>query len=390
MSRPTTDTCEDAGLTMSEPVTATAETIKAHRTRASWSTRKKDQAPRGVFRHPSSTARATIWAIRYFCAAGHLHKEKVGPIKSDAIRAYHDRRARALGDAGWCPGVARERERARIEAERKNEARRVGFRSFAEAHISWAQQHVRSWKNTRTMLRAAATAFGDAKLDTVTSADVERFRDRLMERGASRATCNRYRDTLSGLFRRAIRWGLVTANPVKAVSKLRESGGRLLWLSHEEERAVGEALPGPLRALFTVSVHTGLRWSEQLALRWRDVDFLTGTMTVVRSKNGDSRGVPMNRLVRSVLMDLAAQRARPDDPAELVFQGVGRADRFFPPAVAGAAAALRKNGRDAGRLDGYTWHSNRHVRLPVGRRGGQPPRDSGSRRVEDVQHGRQI
>jgi hypothetical protein len=35
------------------------------RTRGSWSTKKKDPAPRGVYRHPSGD-----WAIRFTCGAG--------------------------------------------------------------------------------------------------------------------------------------------------------------------------------------------------------------------------------------------------------------------------------------------------------------------------------
>jgi integrase len=155
------------------------------------------------------------------------------------------------------------------------------------------------------MIRAAIKAFGERKLlDEITTADVERFRDDILDRGASRATANRYRDTLSSLFSRACRLGLVERNPVKGASKFKEAGGRVLWLSPEEEAAVREALPPHLRPLFTVSIHTGLRWSEQLALEWKDADFLTGTLTVMRSKNGRSRQVPMNSLVRSWLRTL--------------------------------------------------------------------------------------
>lgn len=330
--------------------------------RRPWSTKKMDRdAPRGIFRHPSSTERATIWAIRYYCAGGHLHKERVGPLKSDAIRTYYERRARAHQEPGWCPRMVHERERARLEAERERAAKRITFGMFAEQYIEWSRQHKRSWKNTRTMMRAAAAAFGARKLDEITTGDVERFRDSLFERGVTRATCNRYRDTLSGLFHRGIRLGLVERNPVKGVTKFKEVGGRVLWLSAEEEAAVSEALPSPLRPLFSISVHTGLRWGEQLALRWRDVDFLTGTITVTRSKNGYARQIPMNSLVRSSLMDLAACRQHPEDPTEQVFQDVGRADRFFPPAVQRASQTLQKAGRDASRLLGYTWHSNRHT-----------------------------
>jgi integrase len=61
--------------------------------------------------------------------------------------------------------------------------------------------------------------------------------------------------------------------------------------------------------LFTVAVHTGLRWSEQAALRWRDVDMLNGTLTVGRPKNGDGRVVPLNEVARSVLLDRSLAHA---------------------------------------------------------------------------------
>ena len=56
-------------------------------------------------------------------------------------------------------------------------------------------------------------------------------------------------------------------------------------------------------ALFAFSIHTGLRWSEQMALRWRDADLLAGMITVGRSKNGSGRQVPMNSMVQSVLLE---------------------------------------------------------------------------------------
>ena len=42
------------------------------------STRKKDSAPRGVFRHESGA-----WAIRFACGSGHIHEEKTGSIRKN-------------------------------------------------------------------------------------------------------------------------------------------------------------------------------------------------------------------------------------------------------------------------------------------------------------------
>jgi hypothetical protein len=45
-------------------------------TRGTWTTKKKDKAPRGVYQ-----PRKGIWAIRFTCGAGcaNPHKELVGP-----------------------------------------------------------------------------------------------------------------------------------------------------------------------------------------------------------------------------------------------------------------------------------------------------------------------
>src|SRR5262245_1486953 len=109
------------------------------------------------------------------------------------------------------------------------------------------------------------------------------------------------------MLNRAKRYGYLAENPVQGIAKFREPEGRIKFVMPGEEEAIREALRPELRPLFTASVHTGLRWSEQVALEWRHVDFLTGLITVRESKSGYSRQVPMNSVVRAVLMDLAGQ-----------------------------------------------------------------------------------
>src|SRR5262249_28082898 len=98
------------------------------------SRKKRDTAPRGVRRHPSG-----VWAIRFTCGAGCVHKERIGPLKGDAIRAYHDRRKRAHEEAGWCPATERQRQQSLAQAEQQREAKRVTFRQYAQEYISWAK-----------------------------------------------------------------------------------------------------------------------------------------------------------------------------------------------------------------------------------------------------------
>lgn len=331
-----------------------------------WSRRKKDTAPRGVRKHPGGG-----WAIRYACGAGCIHKEKVGPLKSEAIRLYHERRNRAVTEPGWCPRIETRQERERVRAERARERARLTFAEHTPDFIAWAKIHHRSWAKDGSRLSRVLPVLGPKKLDEITTADVERFLQGLLggDRPVAPATVNRYRDLLSGMFKRAIRLGLLTANPVKGIPKLKEAGGRLVYLPPAtedrpayEEDALSDTLPAGLRSAFAVSVHTGLRWSEQASLQWHDVDMLTRLIGVGRSKNGYGRRLPMNSVARSVLLDLATRRERPDDPREPVFKLAYRTvARAFECAIERAKEALRNDGKDAVHLDGYTWHGNRHT-----------------------------
>src|SRR5512146_852920 len=92
------------------------------------------------------------------------------------------------------------------------------------------------------------------------------------------------------------------------------SDHRGVSLLADEEQAVSDALAPTFRPHFLVSINTGLRYRERLDLRWANIDALTGLITVRRTKNGHARQIPMNSLVRSTLMDLAAKRKHPNDP----------------------------------------------------------------------------
>src|SRR5262245_4453939 len=93
--------------------------------RGTWSRKKKDLAPRGVFRQPSGD-----WGIRFTCGAGHKHKQRVGPLKSEALRCYHERRNRAASSPGWCPSVDSRRAREQAKEAKKREQARLGFEDY--------------------------------------------------------------------------------------------------------------------------------------------------------------------------------------------------------------------------------------------------------------------
>ena len=93
-------------------------------------------------------------------------------------------------------------------------------------------------------------------------------------------------------------------NPVATVKLTNEPKQRLRFLEPEEETILLSKCGEPLRTMVLVGIYLGVRLrSEGLTLQWRDVDFARGTLTVQSAwaKNGKSRTIPMNSLVREAL-----------------------------------------------------------------------------------------
>ena len=88
---------------------------------------------------------------------------------------------------------------------------------------------------------------------------------------------------------------------------LKEPKGRLRYLDHEEEVQLLSEAKEPLRTIILVGIYTGLRiQAEALTLKWEDIDFKRGLLTVpaAYAKSGESRAVNLNSIVKAALKQL--------------------------------------------------------------------------------------
>jgi integrase len=320
---------------------------------------------RGTQVHPKTRRRGDWW-ISWKCRHGHRHREKIGP-KSLAKEEYGRRRTQVRRE-GFC-----------LSAPRPE--RPVPFDDIVADYIHYERAHNRHpqndcfrigywrdrWK-TRSVADITRQDVEAAKLELVTARDPKRTPGRHARRTRYRpATVNRYLAALRCCFNVAIRNGKARTNPVVGTRFLKENNTRLKYLPPRAESYLLEALgEGRYRQMVIVAIHTGLRWSEQMGLQWRECDLANGVLTVLRSKHGEARHVPMNTMVRSVLVSLAGERT-PDGEA-YVFAAPGespprQAGKWFYRAVNAARTRLAKEGHtdDAQRLDGFTWHCLRHT-----------------------------
>lgn len=132
------------------------------------------------------------------------------------------------------------------------------------------------------------------------------------EKGVVRSgsTCNRYLATLSHVLSICEKqWEWIEGNPVKKISREKESRERTRFLGPEERQALLKACresENPYLFTFVaLQLSTGCRYNEIRHLRWTDVDLNKGKITIRESKNGDVRSVPVLGFVLELLRQLA-------------------------------------------------------------------------------------
>jgi integrase len=127
---------------------------------------------------------------------------------------------------------------------------------------------------------------------------------------ASPATLNRYRGSLSCVFKAACNdWGMIKESPVPKVRKRKEPRGRIRFLSlDEKERLLQVCLTSTSPFLYYIVVlalATGMRRGEILNLQWKDIDLEKGKAILHETKNGERRTVSLTGHALSILREYA-------------------------------------------------------------------------------------
>jgi len=153
---------------------------------------------------------------------------------------------------------------------------------------------VNAYNSHKDQKREAAKALEDkAKAESRELTPGERAE---VEAAIDIKTINKTLTTLGSILKAAVIGKLLNANPVALVERFKpeaqeysEETEKVQYLTPEQIRPfLAEAKPGLYRTLFTTAILTGLRQEELLALRWGDIDWVSGQVQVRRvlSRNG--------------------------------------------------------------------------------------------------------
>lgn len=162
----------------------------------------------------------------------------------------------------------------------------AAVRTFADAAVSYMEAG-----GERKHLAPLIKHFGTTKLNRIGQEQIEAAAKKIKS-GASNATLNRHVYTpTSAVLHHAARKGWC-ARPV--IARPKQPKGRVRWVTYEEaDRLILSAAPH-LRPLVTFLFATGARLSEALYLDWRNVDLNRAHVSLLDTKNGESRGVPLH------------------------------------------------------------------------------------------------
>jgi integrase len=314
--------------------------------------KKPLEKERGVFwrNHPRGsqtlfdTKQRGDWWVCWKCRRGHRHREKIGP-RALAKERYQQRRTQSRLE-GFCLEVQR-RERGPV--------------LFPDLTARWMKDHAkvmkRSWTTDRHRIETLKSLCGGKNLSEITPDLVDRYRaERLRShRPGSKSlisptTVNKEVALLKAMLNKAITWGYLDVNPLRAVKKLREPDGRLRYLDVEEIERLLAACPPHLSSIVICALHTGMRRGEILGLTWDRVDMKQRVIHVTGTKTGKNRTIPINDLLLDALRHLPRHLG-----TDYVFWNHETETRFVSIKRAWRTALKRA------KISGFRFHDLRHT-----------------------------
>lgn len=282
-----------------------------------------------------------VWYAKWRDQSGQ-HQRRLGPAWT--------------GKGAPIPGTFRRREAQAALEEILVQARRGARRqertgvTFADVAEAWFERgrFERDWSAStqvdyRSVLDAhLLRAFGDRRIESITSEQLQAWRDKFARETAddgsprrSRKTVNKIVVQMHAIFEHAIEHHGLVVNPVARVKRLRESNdpARFDFFSPQEiDLLVATAAAGrhrdPARpavseveqalraledeqdaAIYMTAAMAGLRRGELLALRWADIDFEHSSIRVYEGYSANTTGKTKSRKSRTVpMVDKVAER----------------------------------------------------------------------------------
>ena len=237
------------------------------------------------------------------------------------------------------------------------------FGEYAKGLLESAEWKAkRSSQRNEISLKNLNHTFRDVRLSDINPGSVRKYITGRKETGMSNASINRELSLLKTILYSAEYDGLIASNPIRGrrVKKLEENNSRErvildMKLKDEDLRRLIDSAASHFKPILMIAIVTGMRLSEILKMRWKDINFRLGTIRIPKenSKSKKERVVPIDMVLYNVLDSI-------EEKGEYVFinDWTGGHRKDVREAF---KAACKRAGIPYGRDKGLIFHDLRHL-----------------------------
>jgi integrase len=199
---------------------------------------------------------------------------------------------------------------------------------FTEYLEKYSKVHKRSWAYDEREVNKFLSRWFKRKISSFDRAEIERLHAKIgKDNGLYQA--NRLLERIRSIFNKAIEWGWQGQNPAVGIKKFKEQS-RDRFLQPDELPHFFAALANEpnaaARDFLMISLLTGARKSNTLAMCWRDINFAAATWRIEQTKNGDTQTI---HLPKEAMDILTARKLVSESP--WVFEGSGKSGHLADP-----------------------------------------------------------
>lgn len=180
----------------------------------------------------------------------------------------------------------------------------VTFEQAAHRYLTeQSQRKGARWESVR-IHKLLKSGLGDYTLGQL---NPQFWKSWINEQTISPSSVRRELALISGIFRECVEWGYMEHNPLHDVKSPKSAKPRDRVITDAEivlindHLAKGKGSSQQIRIAFNLALLTGMRRSEILSLDWSQIDLERRFLTLLDTKNGDKRDVPLSSQAIDVL-----------------------------------------------------------------------------------------
>jgi integrase len=176
---------------------------------------------------------------------------------------------------------------------------------LSKEYLKWAERQ-KSYKDKKLWIKQLIEVFGNLKVSELNTKGIEQWQSRRLQYNKP-STVNRLLATLKHMVNKGTQWGMASDGALKQVRNVKqipENNRRLRFLSVEECQTLIDCCAPHLKPIVTVALHTGMRKSEILSLKWEQIDLTHGFILLSTCKNGERREIPIDNTLKMMFGEM--------------------------------------------------------------------------------------